>query len=124
MPREKLPNVASEICTITVFCCAPSGSPIKFSFLSVTLTPVFNARSVIAIKRETEIIPNSVKVFAAFSLFGLRNAGTPFEIASTPVSALHPDENALANKNTSAIPAIDPCSVMVQSALSALRTFP
>ena len=88
------------------------------------MTPVFNARNVIDIKRETEIKPRRANVFAAFSLFGLRNAGTPLEIASTPVSALHPEENARAKRNTSAIPAIEPCSVIVQFALSALSSFP
>ena len=36
---------------------------------------------------------------AAFLLFGRWNAGTPLEIASTPVSAAHPDENARARRN-------------------------
>ena len=34
-------------------------------------------------------------VFAAFVLSGLRNAGTPFDTASTPDSATAPEENAL-----------------------------
>ena len=34
-----------------------------------------------------------VSVVAAFFDSGLRNAGTPLEIASTPVSATAPDEN-------------------------------
>ncbi len=35
-----------------------------------------------------------VRVVAAFLDSGLRNAGTPLEIASTPDSAMAPDENA------------------------------
>ncbi len=41
-------------------------------------------------------------VLAALRLFGRRNAGTPLEIASTPVSATLPEENARASRNTSA----------------------
>jgi hypothetical protein len=36
---------------------------------------------------------------AALRLFGFRNAGTPLEIASTPVSAAQPDEKARASRN-------------------------
>ena len=35
--------------------------------------------------------PMSASVVAAFWLLGLRNAGTPLAIASTPVSAVQPD---------------------------------
>ena len=42
--------------------------------------------------------PSRNSVLAAFLLFGLRNAGTPFEIASTPVSAAQPEENARASR--------------------------
>ena len=38
--------------------------------------------------------PITVIVRAALSALGFRNAGTPLEIASTPVSAVQPDENA------------------------------
>ena len=48
------------------------------------------------------IIPSSSSVVAAFVLFGRRNAGTPLVIASTPVSAAQPDENARASRNISA----------------------
>ena len=36
----------------------------------------------------------SASVVAAFFDFGLRNAGTPLRIASTPVSAVQPEANA------------------------------
>ena len=48
------------------------------------------------------ITPSSSSVVAAFLLFGLRKAGTPLEIASTPVSAAQPDENARASRKISA----------------------
>ena len=40
------------------------------------------------------ITPMIASVSAAFFACGRRNAGTPFEIASTPVSAVEPEENA------------------------------
>ena len=53
----------------------------------------------------TAMPPSSASVVAAFLLFGLRNAGTPLLIASTPVSAVQPEENARSSRNTSANPA-------------------
>ena len=53
------------------------------------------------------MVPSSSSVVAAFLLFGLRNAGTPLEIASTPVRAALPDENARASRNTRASPVSD-----------------
>ena len=41
-----------------------------------------------------EMIPIIASVVEAFLAWGRRKAGTPFEIASTPVSAVAPDENA------------------------------
>ena len=40
------------------------------------------------------IIPITARVVAAFRACGRRKAGTPLEIASTPVSAVAPRENA------------------------------
>ncbi len=40
------------------------------------------------------ITPMTASVSAAFFACGRRKAGTPFEIASTPVSAVEPEENA------------------------------
>ena len=51
-----------------------------------------------------EIKPSNNNVVAAFLLFGFLNAGTPFEIASTPVNAVQPEENARANKKIKARP--------------------
>ena len=42
----------------------------------------------------TEMIPMMRSVSEAFFDCGRRNAGTPLEIASTPVRAVEPDENA------------------------------
>ena len=44
-------------------------------------------------------------VVAALRLFGGRNAGTPLAIASMPVSAVQPEENARSAKNSNASPA-------------------
>ena len=43
--------------------------------------------------------PIHTSVAAAFFDSGRRNAGTPLEIASTPVSATAPDENPLSSRN-------------------------
>ena len=71
-----------------------------------------------------EIEPSNNKVVAAFLLFGFLNAGTPFEIASTPVKAVQPDEKALANRKIKANPVKLCSAVIVQSALSALSSTP
>ena len=61
------------------------------------------ANTMMLISIVTAMVPSSSSVVAAFRLFGLRKAGTPFEIASTPVSAAQPEENARASSTTSAI---------------------
>ena len=43
-------------------------------------------------------------VVAAFLLLGLRKAGTPLLIASTPVSAVQPEENARSSRKIRATP--------------------
>ena len=68
------------------------------------------------------IVPSSSSVVAALRDLGFRNAGTPLLIASTPVSAAQPDENARAIRNTNANPRISPCSACIsKSADSALQ---
>ncbi len=52
----------------------------------------------------TPIAPSITRVAAALRPFGLRNAGTPFEMDSTPVRAAHPDENARSSKKANAKP--------------------
>src|SRR5215472_14199536 len=46
-------------------------------------------------KKTPRITPIQIITVAAFLDSGARNAGMPFEIASTPVSAEHPDAKAL-----------------------------
>ena len=52
----------------------------------------------------TAMVPSSSRVVAAFLLFGFRNAGTPLEMASTPVNAAEPEEKARASSATMAKP--------------------
>lgn len=72
----------------------------------------------------TASTPISSSVVAAFFDFGLRNAGTPLLIASTPVSAAAPDENDRRIRNTNAMPAQLPSSCSVKPALSARISVP
>ena len=46
------------------------------------------------------------RVFAAFLDSGRRNAGTPFEIASTPVRATAPDENPFRTRKRLSVPPV------------------
>ena len=50
--------------------------------------------------------PMIASVVAALCACGRLNAGTPLEIASTPVSAVAPDENALRSTNSPTAPAV------------------
>ena len=69
--------------------------------------------------------PSMARVVAALRDFGLRKAGTPLLMASTPVSAAHPDENARATRNTMANPMMSPCSeCSSKPADSARRSWP
>ena len=45
--------------------------------------------------------------------FGLRKAGTPLLIASTPVSAAQPEEKARSSRKTSAKPVRPLCSALI-----------
>ncbi|CAB4879550.1 unannotated protein [freshwater metagenome] len=71
-----------------------------------------------------EIAPRRNSVVAAFLDLGGRNAGTPLETASMPVSAVVPDENARATTKTRANPANDASGMTCQSALSACISLP
>ncbi len=75
-----------------------------------------------------EMAPSMNNVEAAFLLFGLRNAGTPLEMASTPVRAAQPDEKARASKKIIAICEMSPPypgdGVIVRSALSTSGRLP
>ena len=48
----------------------------------------------------------SSRVVAALSLLGFLKAGTPLEIASTPVRAAQPDEKARSSRKAVAMPAM------------------
>src|SRR4051812_48910320 len=63
-------------------------------------------------------------VVAAFFDLGFWNAGTPLLIASTPVSAAAPEENARSTRNAYATPAKVPSAVSVKPALSAFISVP
>lgn len=63
--------------------------------------------------------PINASVVAALRDFGLRNAGTPLLMASTPVSAALPEENARRIRKAKATPAIWVSCTRWKSALSA-----
>ena len=71
---------------------------------STIFTPACTASTAIPKNIVTAIVPMRSSVRAALSAFGSRNAGTPLAMASTPVSAAQPDENARRTKNMSANP--------------------
>ena len=61
---------------------------------SMKRTCAINASAVTPANIEIASAPINAIVRAALSALGFRNAGTPLEIASTPVSAVQPEENA------------------------------
>jgi hypothetical protein len=63
-------------------------------------------------------------VVAALRLFGGLNAGTPLEIASTPVSAAHPEENVRSSRKANARPVNSRSAAIVRAALGAVRSSP
>ncbi len=73
----------------------------------------------------TEIAPSSSSVFAALRDFGLRNAGTPLLIASTPVSAAQPWVNDRSTSSINASPVnASPSASSSRSALGARTSSP
>ena len=70
----------------------------------------------------TAMTPSNSRVVAALRDLGFRNAGTPLLIASTPVSAAQPDENARATRNTSANPTTSPCSECIWKPADSARS--
>ena len=61
--------------------------------------PTCTARNVIATRSTARIAPIHNSVMPALRLRGSLKAGTPFAMASTPVSAVVPDENARRMRN-------------------------
>ena len=57
-------------------------------------------------KSVPRMMPIHTRVVAAFFDSGRRNAGTPFEIASTPVSATAPDEKPLSRTKMPSVPPV------------------
>ena len=98
------PNTCLPISANTVIFSLGYGS----RWCASTDTPTNNEPRMIAIQ---------VSVVAAFFGSGRLNAGTPFEIASTPVSATAPDEKPFNNKK---IPSVPPVCCMLWRARLAL----
>ena len=76
---------------------------------SATWTPVHVARAIIDSSIVTETVPIRSRVDAAFLLLGLRKAGTPLLIASTPVRAAAPELKARSRRK--AIARVPSCSI-------------
>ena len=65
--------------------------------------------------------PMIASVSAAFLDCGRRNAGTPFEMASTPVSAVAPEENARSSVNSATVATAVASSGSARSRAARLR---
>ena len=63
----------------------------------------------------------TASVVAALRDLGFWKAGTPLLMASTPVSAALPDENARATRNTKANPSMSPCSECISKPADSAR---
>ena len=70
---------------------------------------------------DTDSAAISASVVAAFLDLGFLNAGTPLEIASTPVSAAEPEEKPFSSRKTSAKPVSDVSACMWKLALCGLH---
>jgi hypothetical protein len=102
-PTEPSPKTAAATCAITVRCSSP-WKPTRSSECSATWTSEISASAVTPVNIATAINPISSSVAAALRLLGARNAGTPLLIASTPVRAVQPEENARIARNINASP--------------------
>lgn len=76
-------------------------------------TLVAMARPMMPQNMVTASRPMAASVLAAFLDLGLRKAGTPLEMASTPVSAAQPEEKARSSRKTRAKPASPWCSALI-----------
>ena len=61
-----------------------------------------SATAVRSEKSTIAIAPIATRVRCALRIFGRRKAGTPFEMASTPVRAAHPLANERSSSSTNA----------------------
>lgn len=94
----------------------PTAAPLwirSWAGFSAIFTSVAMARPMMPQNIVTASRPIIASVVAAFLLFGLRKAGTPLLIASTPVSAAQPEENARSSRKTRAKPARPWCSGLI-----------
>ncbi len=94
----------------------PTGVPLlirSFAGFSAILTSVAMASPMMPQNMVTASRPIAARVVAAFLLLGLRKAGTPLLIASTPVSAAQPEEKARSSRKTRAKPARPWCSGLI-----------
>ncbi len=87
---------------------AQRGNPMRSHALLVMCTWEISARAVTPTNIEMAIVPMMTSVFWALRAFGGLKAGTPLAIASTPVSAVHPDEKARSVRKISARPPREP----------------
>ena len=101
------PNVASPIWLSAVLCSAPAGKPDQSAgALGHVDVGGERQRRDAREHRRREQRPSSSSVVAALRPFGCSNAGTPFETASTPVSAVQPDAKARRTRNTVSSPPV------------------
>ena len=90
-------------------------------------TLLINASAVRPANIEVAIAPIITRVIWAFLAFGCLKAGTPFAMASTPVRAVQPDENARSVRKIRARAPSEPypcCTSMWYFALSATGASP
>ena len=85
--------------------------------LSTSCRPVSRLSAMMPTNIVMAVRPSNSSVVAALRLLGGLNAGTPFAIASTPVSAAQPDENVRTSRNANAKPASD-CSARMCTPLA------
>src|SRR6476469_1099154 len=122
------PKTAEASCAITVGWGAvvqSPGNPTRSHVDSATWTWATMARAVIPTNMATARVPIAVNVRAALRALGGWKAGTPLLMASTPVRAVQPDENALRARKSSASPVRPVCWACTdQPALSATGASP
>ena len=78
------------------------------------------ASAVIPANMAIDSPPITVSVVAALRALGGRNAGTPLEMASAPVSAVQPEENARSASSIRASPVSPTCPAAARTCQSAL----
>src|SRR5690242_7071992 len=97
------PNTAVASWAITVGCGSVAqfpGNPMRSQVSAATWTLATMASTVVPVNIATARPPIARRVRAALRDLGGRNAGTPLLIASTPVRAVQPDENAFSARKT------------------------